>query len=83
MVRKRLFVFTFSVFLTRKTDSLANTSIAAVNPPKSAAATGLNYGALGGDEEDGDDEDEENVRADMKSGPQPTCSRPNPHVLEA
>ncbi|KAI4089858.1 MAG: hypothetical protein LQ344_005117 [Seirophora lacunosa] len=46
--------------------------IAAVNPPKPAAASGLVQGALEGEDEDGDDGDDDNLGADLKSGSQPT-----------
>ncbi|KAL2019415.1 hypothetical protein VTK56DRAFT_9706 [Thermocarpiscus australiensis] len=45
-------------------------AIAAVNPPKPAAATGLLHGALEGGDEDGEDEDDDKLGADLKSGGQ-------------
>ncbi|KAF1985906.1 methionine aminopeptidase 2-like protein [Aulographum hederae CBS 113979] len=49
-------------------ESSANSAIAAVNPPKSAAASGLVHGALEGEAEDGDgDGDDDGKRADLKT----------------
>ncbi|KAF1837640.1 methionine aminopeptidase 2-like protein [Decorospora gaudefroyi] len=50
--------------------SPAQTAIAAVNPPKSTAASGLLQGVLEGQDEDGDDDDDKTA-ADVKSGSQP------------
>ncbi|KAH4807212.1 hypothetical protein HBH61_136670 [Parastagonospora nodorum] len=44
--------------------SSSNTAINRANPPKSAAASGLVHGALEGQDEDGDDDDEQ-VRFDL------------------
>lgn len=46
--------------------------IAAINPPKSAAASGLVQGALEGEDEDGDDDEDDKLGAELKSGAQPT-----------
>ncbi|KAL9007823.1 MAG: hypothetical protein Q9173_006989, partial [Seirophora scorigena] len=53
-------------------ESPTQAGIAAVNPPKPAAASGLVQRALEGEDEDGDDEDDEKPGADLKSGSQPT-----------
>lgn len=50
-------------------DSSARSSIADINPPKSATASGLLHGSLGGEGEDGEDED--NVGAAVKLGSEP------------
>ncbi|KAF1815235.1 methionine aminopeptidase [Eremomyces bilateralis CBS 781.70] len=50
-------------------ESSAHAAIAAVNPPKSAAASGLLQGALEGEDEDGD-EDDAKIGAELKSGGQ-------------
>ncbi|KAF2867818.1 methionine aminopeptidase 2-like protein [Massariosphaeria phaeospora] len=46
--------------------SSACVAIAAVNPPKSAAASGLLQGALEGQDEDGEDDDDNQSGADLK-----------------
>jgi methionyl aminopeptidase len=51
-------------------DSSARTSIADINPPKSATATGLLHGSLDGEGEDGEDEDD-NVGAAVKLDGEP------------
>lgn len=55
---------------------MARTAIAAVNPPKSAAASGLLHGVLEGEDEDGEDEDDERLGADLNSGSQSNKSKP-------
>ncbi len=60
----------------------ASAAIAAVNPPKPAAPSGLLQGALEGEDEDGkddddDDDDDDKIGADVKSGGPPNNSRPN------
>ena len=62
--------------LTPWAESPARASIAAVNPPKPAAASGLLHGALEGEDEDGEDDDDDKIGADLKSGRQPTNSKP-------
>ena len=57
-------------------ESSAGVAIAAVNPPKPAAASGLLHGALEGEDEDGEDEDDDKHGADLKSGGQPNNSKP-------
>ncbi|KAJ9663835.1 hypothetical protein H2198_000595 [Neophaeococcomyces mojaviensis] len=47
-------------------ESTAHVAIAAVNPPKPAAASGLLHGALEGEDEDGDDDDDDKIGADLK-----------------
>jgi len=61
--------------LTSWTESSARAPIAAVNPPKSDAASGLVHSALGGDDEDGEDEGEDEIGADLKSGREPHNSK--------
>lgn len=57
-------------------DSSAQAAIASVNPQKPAAASGLLHGALEGQDEDGEgDDDEEDIGADLKTGDQPTNSK--------
>ena len=56
--------------------SSACAAIAAINPPKPAAASGLVRGALEGEDEDGEDENHDKARADMKSGDQINNSKP-------
>lgn len=56
-------------------ESSARAAIAAVNPPKPAAASGLLHGALEGEDEDGEDEDDDKIGADLKSGGQPNNSK--------
>ena len=72
--------------LTTRAES-ASAAIAAVNPPKPAAASGLLQGALEGEDEDGkdDDDDDDKIGADVKSGGPPNKSRPNgsQYTLEA
>ncbi|KAK5099563.1 hypothetical protein LTR24_001222 [Lithohypha guttulata] len=53
-------------------ESSAGAAIANVNPSKSAAASGLIHGALEGQDEDGEDEDEDVVGADLKVDSQPS-----------
>ncbi|KAL9004504.1 MAG: hypothetical protein Q9188_002683 [Gyalolechia gomerana] len=54
-------------------ESSASTSIAAINPPKPAAATGLLHRVLEGEDEDGEDDDDDNkIGTDLKSGDQPS-----------
>lgn len=48
--------------------SSTNAAAAIVNPPKSAAASGLVESALEGQDEDGDEDDDERSGADLKSG---------------
>lgn len=52
--------------LTPQTESSTGVSIAIVNPPKPAAASGLLQGVLEGEDEDGDGDDED-ARVDLKS----------------
>ncbi|KAK2865418.1 hypothetical protein FQN49_003596 [Arthroderma sp. PD_2] len=52
-------------------ESSTGNAIAAVNPPKPAAASGLLQGALEGEDEDGDDDDDDKDRTDLKSNDQP------------
>ena len=62
-----------SADLTSGAGSSANGAIAAGNPPKPAAASGLLDGMLEGQAEDGDDDDdEEKSGADVKTDAQPT-----------
>ncbi|KAJ9647089.1 hypothetical protein H2199_002075 [Coniosporium tulheliwenetii] len=56
-------------------ESSARAAIAAVNPPKPAAASGLLHGALEGEDEDGEDEDDDKIGADLKSSGQPNNSK--------
>jgi methionyl aminopeptidase len=53
--------------LTYGAESMACAAIAAINPPKPAAASGLLQGALEGQDEDGNDDDNDKTRADLKS----------------
>lgn len=54
-------------------ESSAHATIASINPPKPAAASGLLHGASEGQGEDGeDDEEEEKIGAEVKSGDQAT-----------
>ncbi|MCJ1237979.1 hypothetical protein MMC14_005966 [Varicellaria rhodocarpa] len=46
-------------------------TIAAANPPKPVAASGLHHGTLEGEDEDGDDEDNDKTGTDLKSSDQP------------
>jgi methionyl aminopeptidase len=62
--------------LTPCAESSTRAAIAAVNPPKPAAATGLLHGALEGEDEDGEDDDDDKLGADLKSGGQPNNSKP-------
>ena len=57
-------------------ESSAHAAIAVVNPPKPAAASGLVHGVLEGEDEDGEDEDNDRVGADLKSSVQPSHSKP-------
>jgi methionyl aminopeptidase len=50
------------------TGSSANAVASIVNPPKSAAASGLLDGALEGQDEDGDEDDDEKSGADLNTG---------------
>ncbi|KAI9777033.1 MAG: hypothetical protein M1835_005341 [Candelina submexicana] len=52
-------------------ESSANSAIAAIDPPKPAAASGLFHGVLEGEGEDGDDDDDGKIGADLKPGVQP------------
>lgn len=61
-----------SAVLTSWVESLASVAIADVNPSKPAAAGGLIHGALGENDEDEGDDDDEHFRADLKSGGQET-----------
>ncbi|KFY46389.1 hypothetical protein V495_02500 [Pseudogymnoascus sp. VKM F-4514 (FW-929)] len=54
-------------------ESSAGASIAAVNPPKPAAASGLVHGGLEGEDDDEDDDDEK-IGAIVKAGAQPDTS---------
>lgn len=54
------------MFLIPRVESSANTAIAAINPPKSAAASGLLHGTLEGGEGDAEDEDDDNAGTDVK-----------------
>ncbi|KAF2745592.1 methionine aminopeptidase 2-like protein [Sporormia fimetaria CBS 119925] len=51
----------------RGPDASSHAAIAAINPPKQSAATGLVHGALEGQEEGDDDEDDDTPVADMSS----------------
>lgn len=61
----RTIIISLSV-LTPQTESSTGASIAIVNPPKPAAASGLLQGVLEGEDEDGD-EDDDDARVDLKS----------------
>jgi methionyl aminopeptidase len=66
----------YKCILTPRVESSACASIAAVNPPKPAAASGLLQGALEGEDEDGEDQNDDKVGADLKSGGQLNNSKP-------
>lgn len=53
----------------------ASTTIAKANTLKSAAASGLLYGSLGGEDEDADDDDDANVDSDLKANVQPSNNK--------
>lgn len=57
----------------------ASTTIAKANTLKSAAASGLLYGSLGGEDEDADDDDDANVDSDLKANVQPSNSASTQH----
>jgi len=57
--------------LTLWVESSVCAAIAAINPPKPAAASGLLPGVLEGEDEDGGDEDDIKMGADLKPGCQP------------
>ncbi|ERF70570.1 Methionine aminopeptidase 2 [Endocarpon pusillum Z07020] len=56
-------------------ESSACAAIATINPPKPAAASGLLHGASEGEDEDGEDEDDSKIGADLKSSGQPNNSK--------
>jgi methionyl aminopeptidase len=58
-----------------RAESSGHAAIAAINPPKPAAASGLLQGVLEGQDEDGDDYDCNEARADMNSGSQQTTKK--------
>jgi len=62
--------------LTLRAEASADAAIAATNPPKPAAASGLIHGALEGQDEDGEDEDDDKSGADLMSGSQSTNGEP-------
>lgn len=64
--------------LTPWAESSAHAAIAAINPPKPAAASGLLHGALDGEGEDGedDDDDDNKIGPNLKSGDQANDSKP-------
>ncbi|KAI9662348.1 MAG: hypothetical protein M1821_008515 [Bathelium mastoideum] len=56
-------------------ESSARAAIAAGNPPKPAAASGLVHGALEGQDEDGEDEEDNKVGANLNSAGQPNSNK--------
>lgn len=62
-------------------DSSACNAIADVNPPKSASATGLLPGALGGEDEDGDDDDA--IGAAVKDDEKPSDGKGSKKIINA
>ena len=51
-------------------------AIAAVNPPKPAAASGLFHGTLDAKEQGDEDEDDDQSRSDLISGGKPSNGEP-------
>ena len=69
----------FPDILTLPTESAALSPIAAINPSRPAAASGLVHASLEGQDEDGDDEDEisdKKVGADLKFGSSSSQGKP-------
>ena len=51
-------------------------AIAAVNPAKPAAASGLIHGAIEGEEDEGGEDEDHEVGADLEPSDQPKGSKP-------
>jgi hypothetical protein len=61
--------------LTAWIESPGRAPIAAGNPPKPAAASGLLPGVLEGEDEGGDDDDDDKIGADLNFDGQPSNSK--------
>lgn len=76
MVWLRSTCFLLSAVLTSRAETSPYAAIAAINPPKPAAASRLLEGTLEGQDEDGDDDDDDKSGADLKTDGQPKQSEP-------